>query len=103
MAVLVHAVDQPDLPPFRMPDRFRHEITYFMSLAGEPDVPYLAEGEYWIRAASAADWLSDGVFTIVSPLDSENRTEVELAEEQEDWLQWMADHGVQRVRLTAAP
>jgi hypothetical protein len=101
MAVLVYAVDRPDLPPFPMSDRFRHEITYFMSLPGEPDVPILADGEYWISADRVARWLDEGVFSLVSPLDSQNRTEIELSEEQESWLQWMADRHVQHVKLAS--
>jgi hypothetical protein len=28
MSILVYAVNRPELKPFPMPDRFRHEITY---------------------------------------------------------------------------
>ncbi len=99
MPTLVFAVDQPGLPPFRMPDRFRHEITYFMTLADEPGVPRLAAGEYWVSAADARNTLDDGVLRLVSPLDSDNKAEVELTEELEDWLEWMVAHQVQHVRL----
>ena len=34
-------------------------------------------------------WLDDGVFYLVSPLDSANTTEVELTEEQEEFLNWL--------------
>jgi hypothetical protein len=99
MATHVHAVTRPDLPPFRMSDRFKHEITYFMSLPGEPGVPKLATGEYWVALASARNWLDDGVFHLVSPLDSENQTEIELSEEHEAWLEWMVANQVEQVRL----
>ena len=36
MPVLVYAVEKPDLQPFEMPARFRHDITYFVTQAGEP-------------------------------------------------------------------
>jgi hypothetical protein len=101
MSVLVQAVDQPGLPPFRMSDRFRHEITYFMTIPGEQGAPQMPAGDYWIDKESARQWLDDGQISLVSPLDSENRAEVELSEEQEDWLQWMVDHGIERVRLVA--
>ena len=99
MSVLVHAVDQPDLPPLSMPDRFRHEVTYFMALPGEEGVPELAANEYWVRLAGAQQWLDDGVVSVVSPLDSEHQTEIELSEEQEAWLEWMVEHRVERIRL----
>ena len=99
MSTFVHAIDQPSLPPLKMSDRFPHEITYFMSLPGEPGVPPLAPGEYWVGLQSASTWLDDGVFHLVSPLDSENKTEIELSEEQEAWLEWMVANRVERVRL----
>ena len=99
MSTLVHAVDFPGVPPLPMPDRFRHEIAYFMSLPEDEGVPPLAAGEYWISLPLARQWLDDGVFSIVSPLDSENRTEIELREEHEDWLTWMVTHEVERVKL----
>jgi hypothetical protein len=99
MATLVHSVEYPELPPLRMPDRFRHDITYFMTIGGEPGVPTLGAGEYWINLDDARRWLDDGVISVVSPLDSENKTDVELSEEQEEWLSWMVTHRVQHVRL----
>lgn len=99
MATRVHAVDRADLPPYVMPDRFRHEITYFMSIPGENGIPSLPAGDYWIRLADARQWFDEGVFRLVSPLDSENRTEVELSEEQEDWLAWMLENQVEHLRL----
>jgi hypothetical protein len=99
MPVLVYAVARPDLPPFEMPDRFRHEITYFMTISGEAGVPKLPAGEYWIKLADARTSLDDGVFHIVSPLDSASKAEIELSEEQEAWLEWMVKSGVEHVRL----
>lgn len=99
MPIRVHAVDRPALPPLTMPDRFRHEITYFMTPPGDHGVPVLPSGQYWVRVNDARHWLDAGVFRLVSPLDSENHTEIELTEEQEAWLEWMVANGVQHVRL----
>ncbi len=99
MPTLVYAADQPDLPPFKMSDRFRHEITYFMSIPGEPGVPKLPATEYWVNLQAARTWLDEGAFHLVSPLDSENQTEIELSEEQEAWLEWMLANAVEHVRL----
>ena len=82
-----------------MSDRFKHEITYFMSLPNSPGVPELRAGEYWIRGEEAHRWLDDGVFSLVSPLDSANKTEIELSEEQEAWLEWMTANGVEHIRV----
>ena len=99
MAIRVFAVDHPDLPPYEMPDRFRHEVAYFMTPADEAGVPHLGEGEYWIRLDDARRALESGVIEIVSPLSSERPTGVEISDEQSDWLEWMVAHGVQHIRL----
>ncbi|HTI50193.1 MAG TPA: hypothetical protein VL475_04550, partial [Planctomycetaceae bacterium] len=98
-AMLVYAADQPELPPLEMPDRFRHEITYFMTPSGVSGVPPLPAGEYWIRLCDARSCLDDGVVRIVSPLDSDSKAEIELSEEQEAWLEWMVAHEVEHVRI----
>ena|ERR1700676_3146589 len=95
----IHAVGRPELPPLAMPDRFRTDIAYFITPAGEPGVPPLGPGEYWVRLEDARRWLDDGVLSLVSPLDSENRTEVELSDEQESWLRWMVANSVQQIRI----
>jgi hypothetical protein len=101
MSVLVYAVTRPEMEPFRMPDRFRHEITYFMTISGEAGIPKLPAGEYWIRLADAKESLDEGVVRIVSPLDSDSKAEIELSEEQEAWLEWMVKSGVEHVRLVS--
>ena len=99
MPVAVHAVGRPELAPFAMPDRFRHEVTYFMSIPGEQGVPRMPSGEYWIAGSAARTWLEEGVFELLSPLDSQNQTEIELSEEQESLLRWLTEHGVEHIRL----
>lgn len=100
MSVLVHAVGQPELKSFTMPDRFRHDITYFCTSPGELGAPEkLGPGEWWVRAEDARRIHEDGVLRIVSPLDSASSTEIEISEEQETWLAWMLDNGIEHVRL----
>jgi len=41
----------------------------------------------------------EGVFLLVSPLDTDNMTEVELSEEQEALLSWLDRNNVQHVRV----
>jgi hypothetical protein len=102
MSTLVYAVSRPELPPFSVSDRFRHEIAYFMSVPGTPGIPPLDEGEYWVGQENARDWLESGVISLVSPLDSQHHTEVELSEEHEAWLEWMLQNQVERFRLQSA-
>jgi hypothetical protein len=97
--MLIYAVDRPELPPLRMPDRFRTDIAYFMTPAGDHGVAKMPSGDYWIRLDDAREWLADGVLSVVSPLDGMNRTEIELTDEQEAWLRWMVTNGVEHVRV----
>src|SRR5688572_30658792 len=97
--MFVHALDQPNVPPLAMPNRFRMEVVYFMTPPGEPGVPPLGENEFWIAAADARRWLDEQVIYVVSPLDAENKAEIELSEEHEAFVQWLVAHGVQHVRL----
>jgi hypothetical protein len=98
-SMLVLAIDKPDVAPFEMPARFRTDVAYFMTPAGERGAPKLPAGEYWISLDDARRWLDDGVVEVVSPLDSVHATEFELTEEQENWLRWLVEYGVQHVRI----
>jgi hypothetical protein len=92
------AADRLDVPPLMISARLRSQLVYFMTPPDAPDVPRMGENEYWISQSDAARWLSDGVFQLVSPLDTENMTEVELSEEQEAFLNWLAKHAIQHIR-----
>jgi hypothetical protein len=97
--IQVISIDKPSVLPFSMPDRFRMEIVYFMTPAEGSGSPTLAKDEYWVRPQDAKRWLDDGVFTLVSPLDAHSVAEIELTEEQEEWLEWMVENEVTIVRL----
>lgn len=93
------SIDQPAAPALDISPRLRSQLVYFMTPPDAPHVPTLAANEYWIDADSAQQWWEDGVFEVVSPLDSENATMVELSEEQEVLIEWLITHQVQHIRL----
>jgi hypothetical protein len=93
------AVDRPEVRPLPISPRLKSQVVYFMTPARSPGVPPLGENEYWIAQGDVAKWQSDGVLLLVSPLDSENFTEVELSDEQEAMLEWLARNQVQHVRV----
>jgi hypothetical protein len=93
------ALDQPTAPPLEMPAKFRLELPFFITPAGSGTAPArLPENEYWIDLADAQRWLDDGVVFVVSPLDAENKAEIELTEDHERFLEWLLKHGIQHVR-----
>ena len=98
--MLVIAVDQPTAPACEMPSRFHRDVAYFMTPGGERGAPKLPAGEFWIDPEDARRWLDEGVLSLVSPLDSEHKAEVELSEDQERWLEWLLEHNVRHVRLS---
>ena len=95
----VIAVARPDVPSVVMPPRFTHDVAYFMTPSGQRGAPVLPRGEYWIDPDDARRWLDEGVLSLVAPLDSEKRAEVEISEDQERWLEWLLEHDVRHVRL----
>ncbi|MES2789638.1 MAG: hypothetical protein V4719_08455 [Planctomycetota bacterium] len=99
MHIHAHAVNRPEVPALKLSPRFRHDITYFAAHPSDLGRPALPPGEYYIQLEEARVTLDDGVFRIVSPLDSDNRTELEITEEQEDWLKWVVEYQVEHLRL----
>ena len=98
--ILVVPLDRGGVPPRAITLRLRSQLNYFVTSPGTPGVPDLGEGEYWFDEESVARLLDDGVFYLVSPLDTANMTEVELTEEQEEFLGWLKAGGVRNVRVT---
>ncbi len=100
MARLVLApLDRPEVPPLPISNRLRDQLVYFMSARDTPGIPTLGEADFWFDADEVAKWVDEGVFYLVSPLDTENMTEVELTEEQESFLAWLHAGKVRHVRL----
>jgi hypothetical protein len=93
------AVNRPEIAPRPIGDRLRVQLVYFMASPGSPGVPPLGEDEYFLRLSDVERWLDEGVFQLVSPLDSANTTEVELSEEQEELFEWLKAHQVEHVRV----
>lgn len=97
--ILVTPLDQVEVPPREISPRLRSQLNYFITVAGLPGVPPLGEKEFWFDPAEVETWVEDGLFHLVSPLDTANTTEVELTEEQEDFLGWLRSKHVRHVRV----
>ncbi len=91
-------LDRPDVEPLSISARMRSQLVYFANERGA-DKPPLAPGEFYFAADQIATTLDDGVLCLVSPLDTANMTEIELSEEQEEFLEWLRDHSIQIVRV----
>jgi hypothetical protein len=91
-------LDRPNVKPLAISPRMRGQLVYFMA-APSAGMPPLGENEYWFARDEVRKWLDDGVFYLVSPLDSANMTQVELTEEQEVMLNWLDKNQVKHVRV----
>ncbi len=89
-------------PPLEISARMRSQLVYFMTPPDEPGVPPLQDHDYWIDAQQTAQWLEEGALEVVSPLDEEHQAVVELSEEQEIFLEWLAEHHIQHIRVQEA-
>ncbi len=99
MARLVLApLDQAGVPPLGITPRLRDQLVYFMTPRDTPGLPPLGDEDFWFDAAEVATWADEGVFYLVSPLDTDKMTEVEISEEQETLLRWLQTHKVRHVR-----
>jgi hypothetical protein len=97
--IVLQPIDRAEVKPYVISPRLRTQLVYFGSASGSEGVPKLGELEFWFRADEVAKWAEEGVFYLVSPLDTDNMTEVEISEEQEDMLNWLCESGVQHVRV----
>ena len=91
-------IDQKQVSPLPISARMRGQLVYFMAGPTAAGMPPLGENEYLFARDEVRKWIDDGVFYLVSPLDSANMTEVELTEEQEVMLNWLDKNQVAHVR-----
>ena len=92
-------IDRPEVAPMAITHRLRNQLVYFMSARDTAGLPELGENDFWFDSDEVATWVDEGVFYLVSPLDTDNMTEVELSEEQEVLIAWLHSNKVRHVRL----
>lgn len=86
-------------PMLPISPRIRGELVYFkVSAVADAATPESGDALRF-DPEQASRWLEEGVITLVSPLDTAHMTEVELSDEQESLLRWIATHGVVAARL----
>ena len=96
---LLVPLDRPNVAPLSISPRLRAQLVYFSVIDGTEGVPKLGEGEFFFLKSEVQCWLEDGAISLVSPLDTANKTEVELEEEQESLLNWLEKNNVWHVRV----
>lgn len=97
--ILAIPVEPQGLSPFELSGRLRGQLCYFVCSPGPEAGGAFREDEYWFDPVEVDRWLDEGVFYLVSPLDTANQTEVEISEEQEDFLTWLKANGVRHIRV----
>ncbi|MFO0957076.1 MAG: hypothetical protein U0800_06350 [Isosphaeraceae bacterium] len=97
--ILLKSLDRTGAPPLEISERLRGQLVYFAAPPGSADAPPLGDQEYWFRPDEVARILEDGVFYLVSPLDTAKLSELELTDEQEVLLEWLKARGVRHARV----
>lgn len=98
-SILLKPLDRPEVPARPISLRLRSQLVYFMASPIDPNSPQLGENEYFFSQAEVEQWLNEGVFYLVSPLDTANMTEVEITEEQETLLEWIQKNQVFHLKV----
>ena len=93
------AIGRTDVKPLKISPRLRSQFVYFACPPGQQGIPKLEEGEFFFALKETEKWQDDGVIFLVSPLDTDNMTEVELTEEQEDLMDWLVKNKLEHVRI----
>ena len=96
---LVHAVDKPELKPYEVSRTLRGQLHYFT----EGEIRSRENpNDYLFLLERTTQLLDEGVFYVTSPLDDQNRAEIEITDEQEDFLNWLVSNEIERVRVSEA-
>lgn len=96
---ILQPLDRPEVSSLPISSRLRGQLVYFVASPNDLGVPTLGENEYFFHESEVMKWLDEGVFYLVSPLDTANMTEVEITEEQEALFHWLNTKKVQHIKV----
>ncbi|MDE0301222.1 MAG: hypothetical protein OXN17_21545 [Candidatus Poribacteria bacterium] len=90
-------LDKTSVSPHEISETLRNQLPYFTEGkfhdSSNPD-------RLFFPIARTSELLEEGVFYVVSPLDDQNRAEIELTDEQEDLLEWLVSNHIEEARIT---
>ena len=92
----VSSIEKPEIEPFEITAELRVQLQYFTT--GETRDPERLN-EYFFPLLRSRELLEDGVFYMVSPLDSQNQSEIEITLEQEIFLEWIVEKGIEKITV----
>jgi len=92
----VSSIEKSEIEPFEITAELRVQLQYFTT--GETRDPERLN-EYFFPLLRSRELLEDGVFYMVSPLDSQNQSEIEITLEQEIFLEWIVEKGIEKIRV----
>jgi len=96
MRYAVIPIDKPGVPTFEISSILKGQLHYFteglVQHGGKAD-------EFLFPLERTTQLLDEGVFYMTSPLDDQNRAEIEITEEQEDLLAWLVSNQIERVKV----
>ena len=95
----VKSIGTPEIEPYEITAELRKQLQYFTTgETRDPEKP----NEYFFPPLRTKELLEDGVFYMVSPLDSQNQSEIEITLEQEIFLEWIVEKEIENIRVEEA-
>lgn len=95
------AIDKPALEPYEVSRTLRGQLHYFTEGAGAGEWEHSGDpNAFFFPLVLTVELYEDGVFYVTSPLDDQNQAEIEITEEQEDFLDWLVSNEVEKVRVS---
>ena len=100
---LASAIDKPTLEPYEISQTLRGQLQYFTEGARARRWEHSDDpNAFFFPLELTAELYDEGVFYVTSPLDDQNQAEIEITEEQEDFLYWLVSNQVEKVKVSAA-
>ncbi|MCZ6680021.1 MAG: hypothetical protein O7E52_22550 [Candidatus Poribacteria bacterium] len=95
------AVDRPDLKSYEISQTLRGQLHYFTEgVSSQRWDNRENPNEFFFPLERTSELYEEGVFYVTSPLDDQNKAEVEITEEQEDFLAWLVSNKIEKVRMS---
>ena len=95
------ALDKPTLEPYEISGILRGQLQYFTEGASGSQWEHSEDpNAFFFPLELTSELFDEGVFYVTSPLDDQNQAEIEITEEQEDFLDWLVSNKIEKVKVS---
>ena len=98
---LASAIDKPTVDPYEISQTLRGQLHYFTEGASARQWEHSGDpNAFFFPLELTSELYDEGVFYVTSPLDDQNQAEIEITEEQEDFLDWLISNQIEKVKVS---